>query len=307
MKQDTMGRDWSTAKVMMETKDGDHKFSLNYCDGVGTGGIAITPTAGQMTGGQMPKFADVRQCQPGGAFDGKCQGLTGCGGLSGEACPSGISCAYTKCSGGYSYLGKDKTIGDPSTNCPNVYTLSRQSTATKCTVDNYDKSSLTAYMKTVDTMTIPEGAWVTGYWSSVLQWQGESGICSGADADQQGITKYVVQMGCAKSSQGGNVNVMGFATTYSMLDGKMTMLETKGDPIPLGNNTTSTAVHTSSYIIGTVTTVDGVTKCKFTGLNSVVTGDNTTKSGESYMGFTFGFMPGYYSDTCTTSIGACST
>lgn len=294
--------DWSTAQLQMI---GKKTLTFNYCDAADGSkfGIAITPTAGQIGGGSAPNFSDVRECQ-GGTFDNKCMGLLGCAGLNGRSCfgehgQCGIP-GWNDCNGGFSYDGTSPSELNPSTNCPNVYTMSRQSNA--CNGADYTDNTQPGYIKDMHAMTIPEGAWVTAYWSPAADWSEASGLCSSKDPNVPGQTKYVLQMCCGKLADG---TVAGYASAYTMNadTGVMTNITNN---IPAPHNKI-----VGAYLAPKVTTTMNSDKsCTFAHIEKVITGfdpkNGVQTKNEGYKGFTFGFMPGYYNESCKTSRGACA-
>jgi len=290
--------DMSSAKITFGT--GANAATLPY---VGTNGVATTPKTGT-TG-----FSDVRECQTGQAFDGQCQGLTGCAGTSD---PGDISHTKNTCATGQSYIGTDPYFTDPSANCPNIFTLARNSTAPSCpTSTDFDSSSATPDLRNVDSVTLPEGAWVTAYYSPAQNgvWGDGQGLCAPPTSTQ---TKIVLQMGVGKYTVPGTqeVKVQGVASIYVYgPDGTMTPIQNTPSTYTCsaisGMQNGTNACAASQDVVKVVGNKDGT--FTFSYLNSAL--NNTTYIGqgdnESWGGWTFGFMPGYYKSTYNTNNGPC--
>jgi hypothetical protein len=163
-------------------------------------------------------------------------------------------------------------------------------------------------MKNMTSMVIPEGAWVTAFWTPAVDLSGQSGICSSSDVDVPNDFKVVLQMGVAKELLvDGTVQVTGYATGYVMDTDTGIMLAIPGSgTTPMGSPTAY------GIIVGDSTAMaDGTMGCTFSGLDKVwVVSNNlpTAVEGGYYKAFTFGFMPGYYSATkCQTAHGECNS
>ena len=274
--------------------------TVKYC---GPTGIAATPSV--QSNAPSEGYADPRECRSGGAFEGQCQGLLGCANMNGLG-TTGNDCSY-----GLSYTGTDPNYTDPSTNCPNLFTLARQTTSnttsgsstTTCeSTKAFDNGSTAVpFLEQMDKMTIPEGAWVTGYWNPSFNgdWSSGSGVCANPPP---GSNSYVVQMGCGKySDDTGDIQNGAFATTYSMdSDGNWTNTNAEDNcdkipALPLKNVCKSQSVTGSPDMDGK--TFKGT--CTFTGLS-------TGAGPEAYQGYSFGFMPGYYNNNYKTTQGPCA-
>ena len=273
----------------------DHPSRKYVDDPQGNGlGIAITPTGG--TGGTPSTFADVRECSDGSAA-GICRGLTGCAGLTSndDYCNVGANCdTDNACNHGFNYTGKDQTFSNPAINCPNLYTLSRNLNDDCPTSTNYWTNP--TLKGNLGKIIIPEGAWVTAYYSKDQsgKWNQNGGLC-GDDAN------FAVMMGCGKETTTDGTQVAAHASEFKIDNGTWTNVNT--DSKILGGTS-----YSSKNVQGAVTDVKGQsctsdnpcsagkTFCTFSGLD---------KTGQELGGYTFGFMPGYYNSKYTTSTGPC--
>lgn len=283
----------------LPNQSGDDQ-TLKYVDDPnGNGlGVAITPTGG--SGGTPSTFADVRECK-GGSADGICRGLTGCAGmLPPNYCFDDLgSCEHNVCNAGLNYTDQSNIYGNPSTNCPNVYTLSRNLDSTCPSNYNYDDTTKET-MRYMKKLTIPEGAWVTGYQTNKANWNVGTGMCSNDDN-----TTNVIMMGCGKETTTNGVQVTAHASEYTVSNGNWTL--TNPDSSSAFLNKTS---YDSSKIKRTITDSSGKS-CDSTGnCNEAVfcTFEPKEDDGDglkNYQAYTFGFMPGYYNSKYTTSTGPC--
>jgi hypothetical protein len=301
-------------------------LTLNYVDqkddsGTTASGIAITPTGG--TGAPSATFSDVRECNYGGSVYGQCRGLTGCAGFTGAwdgsnpfaYCIQGYGDCISDnaCNHGYDYDGTNTENTNPATNCPNLYTLNRnvlKGTNSSCdTKTSYDAPPDNTFsLKNLDKMIIPEGAWVTGHYTDFWgKWN--KNICVPGKDD------YVVMMGCA---QDGTNGLQAYASTFSSdSNGNLTPIKGK-ETVKVGNTQT---LYKSDNIKAQLLGKDGkeagddntAFQCQFSGLSKVEipappdqSTDAPTTMPYPYMGYTFGFMPGYYSTDYTTSTGPCT-
>lgn len=313
-------------------------LTMHYVDqkddsGVTTAsGIAITPTGG--TGAPSATFSDVRECNYGGSVYGQCRGLTGCAGFTGTwdgsnpfaYCIQGYGDCISDnaCNHGYDYDGTNTEYTNPATNCPNLFTLNRnvlKGTNSSCdTSTAYDAPPDNTFsLKNLDKMTIPEGAWVTGHYSAnAIDGTWNKNICDPGDND------YVVMMGCA---QDGTNGLRAYASTFSSdSNGNLTPIKGKAT-VKVGNTQTLyKSDHIKAQLLGKNGKEAGDTnpafQCQFSGLSKVeiratdpdpVPNLDATQSTDApttmsypYMGYTFGFMPGYYSTDYTTSTGPCT-
>lgn len=267
----------------------------------GPNGVAATPNPEDGSASDS-QFSDVRMCQDGGTFSDKCSGLLGCAGMN------GAGMGGNDCSHGLSYSGTNPTYTNPANNCANIYTLARQGSAPSCDTDiAYDAAGATPDVFTMDSVTIPEGAWVTGYWSPSYggEWSDGTGVCGPPTGNQ---TKYVVQMGCGRhTNPDGTTGLGAYATTYTYnaTDG-MTAIDKDNSggschTVPMQKTTTDRPC--SSTTIKGKSNSDNT--CTFTGINQVVS-DSGVFVGRPYQGYTFGFMPGYYNSNYATKKGPCT-
>lgn len=296
------------SKSVYDMSDATITFTSTYGETTmpytGKYGVAATPSLGNTTN---PKFSDVRECLQDGTFAGQCQGLVGCGGLTGGGTTGDNVCDY-----GYSYSGSyDVSYSNPGINCPNLYTIARlkgisgaPSLPATCTdgVNTNSKGALN-----VTSITIPEGAWVTGYYSASQNgdWSTSGGICAAPDQSTNFQKKYAVQMGCGQYTDSQGRHTLGaYASTYEIdKNGTWHNYDTTSTckPVPINNNK---GVCANGNVVGT-THPDEHT-CTFTGaLNEIPTMGGDT-IGDGYGGFTFGFMPGYYNSNYNTTQGPCN-
>ena len=314
-------------------------------DGKTKKGIAITPTGGNSVAPSM--FSDVRECNYNGTAQGLCTGVTGCFGFVGTSDASNpyaycinnrLDCVTDNaCNHGFSYIGDDTEASNPATNCPNTYTLSRIMDPDCPTCMDYDYSQdSTFYLTDLDKITIPEGAWVTGYFNSnVIGSTWNKPLCK-PNSDQDNM----VMMGCA---QDGSKGLKAYASTF-ISDSNGNFIVNKGNTtVKVGNGQT---LYLSDHIKAVVVDKDGNSikdskaqpfACQFTGLSNTevpydpapynppplyeqthsqsttekkprVNDDNqkTQTTANAYIGYTFGFMPGYYNPKYSTSSGICT-
>ncbi len=268
---------------------------------VGPNGVAITPSSG------APGFSDVRECQTSGSFEGQCQGLTGCAGTSNpeDIHPFNPATTTNTCANGSSYTGTSNYFTDPSMNCPNIFTLARNSDTSCPTDTNYDRpTGANPNLRNVDSIIIPEGAWVTAYWSPAQDdnWGDGQGLCAPPTSGQ---TKYVLQMGVGKyTTSDQSVSTQAVASIYTWTDdGKMTPLKDDSFTcLPIAGMTNGD--NACAMNSDTITIKDNKdTTFTFSGFNK----DILENVGESWGGWTFGFMPGYFNSTYITAKGPCGT
>ena len=278
--------DMSSAKVTVYDNNNAVTTQLPYVDNAETKvkGIAITPTAGT---NPATIFNDPRDCLGGEKYAGQCQGMTGCAGVDPYCLDNSFACEHNACNAGLSYTGTDQTFANPATNCPNLYTLARATTYPSCPTDNNFDTDIPQLAANMDTIEIPEGAWVTGYIAASEggNWNDNGGICAVPNA------KYAIMIVCGQKTQsGGTSKLEAYASDFQLTsDGQYKALTYEKKPILINGN--------PLYVSDSVKPTANTNTCTFTGLHNNNLG--------VVAGFTFGFMPGYYNPDYKTSTGPC--
>lgn len=285
--------DMSKSEITIAYGNGIDSVTLQYVDNDSGKGVAITPTVNTSKSIPPSGFNDVRECLNGQKFEGQCQGLTGCYGVT-PYCKT-FGCLTNACNEGLNYnssSGGDQNNLNPALNCPNVYTLARN-TDPACPVDtNYDNTN--PKLHNIKSMTIPEGAWVTGYFNNVQtgNWN-NARICEPSDGG------LAVMMGCGQETQNdGTSKLTAYATAFTLDDKGNYHVEEDKKATTLHNGT---KLYESTVVKSKVEN----NTCTFTGLDQA--NDYIKADDEQYIfaGYTFGFMPGYYNPKYTTSTGPC--
>lgn len=288
-------RDWSgvsditgtTPTITFTNSETDQKIELPYCNSAFSTkqGIAMSLTDAT-TADNVGEFGDPADCMPGGAFEGRCAGITGCDGLWGT---DQLDLNFAPCR-----LGFSSTRGNPATNCPNLYTVENAGReclwSTKfgrtCTPGQFGTSDPTCdaiqandqYLTSgesgfprVDQLTIPEGAWVTAFQSTAnppdtAPNRANYAMCDPNNFGKNGVNAWT--FGCGRNTDG---DLVGSSKSF------------------VAKNTEAWTDGTEFYGVDTSSVDESGRTCTF-----------NMKANTPMYGFQFGFQPGYYNSTCTT-------
>jgi len=294
------------------------EITLPYCNDatVSSGrnhqGVAVSLNNGD-SNPNLAKFGDPRECHGDGLFSGQCRGLTGCDGLwSGGLIESADPCRL-------GFSASDSP--NPSTNCPNIYTLQNSGADNNCVntvqdnticnphasvqggncndpkVNNQHLVTDAGYPRVTE-IEIPEGAWVTVYdngqsfSTTDAPNQTMVQLCNPSTFPENGVKAWTYA--CGRNTNGnlqGQSKSMKIKPSGSWVTGDDTSMD-------------ETCVNTQ----GTVTELQGQI-CSHIGItDTAYNTDGTmnscrfhTNSENPMYGWSFGFMPGYYNTTCTTN------